>query len=355
MSSFSSDRDSRFEALRLIGIYFIILTHASAFGIRNVVGAILPNDMRISLILNYLLNFPGTFFNAVFVIVTGYFCIIRDVSYKRILVLAFQLCFYSWAVALLALLAGIVTENRWSVAGQALFSLFNGYNWFINCYIFFSLFIPILNKMIRALDKNSFRTLILLLVTYRCLYTVLGIATFIPIGKDISYFLLFYLIGAWLRLNPFRIKSARCFVSLIIVFFFYGLSVTCFGMIYKHTGRQWFFDHITLFLEPAKIASSILAFKLFESFKPFINRKINWLAGSVAGVYILHENRIIRPLIWQEIWPLAPFLDSWSFLPLMLFKSLIVMLVCLAAELPWRLLVFPFATRMVERICRSRS
>ena len=34
MSSFSSDRDSRFEALRLIGIYFIILTHASAFGIR---------------------------------------------------------------------------------------------------------------------------------------------------------------------------------------------------------------------------------------------------------------------------------------------------------------------------------
>ena len=139
MSSFSSDRDSRFEALRLIGIYFIILTHASAFGIRNVVGAILPNDMRISLILNYLLNFPGTFFNAVFVIVTGYFCIIRDVSYKRILVLAFQLCFYSWAVALLALLAGIVTENRWSVAGQALFSLFNGYNWFINCYIFFSL------------------------------------------------------------------------------------------------------------------------------------------------------------------------------------------------------------------------
>ena len=30
---------------------------------------------------------------------------------------------------------------------------------------------------------------------------------------------------------------------------------------------------------------------------------MNWMATSVVAVYIIHDNEIMRPVIWEYVWP----------------------------------------------------
>ncbi len=358
-SSENRERDSRFELLRLVGIFFIILTHASAFGIWDRIIPVEPGRMTASVIANFLLNYPGTVFNVVFVIITGYFCSVAGVSYRRVAMLAIQVCLYSWAITIVFRAAGLISAGD-SLIPPSIFPLLTGYNWFICCYLVFSLFIPFVNKAVRSFTAGELRKLILLLFVLRCATDMLKMTLFVTAARDLELFLLLYLIGAYLRLHagtfPEKYRGCRIwllYALLITAAFSAGVVIMC--LLYRSTGRTFFFDNVMFLLEPAKILCGACFFKAVAEMRPLRIKPVNALAAAVPGMYLLHENPMIRPYLWTELFPVLPLLDTPAFLPAMLLKTAAVFAACMILNLPWIFLIRPALARLLDWITIEES
>ncbi len=358
-SSENRGRDSRFELLRLAGMFFIILTHASAFGIRNLIMPVEPGQMTASVIVNFLLNYPGTVFNVIFVIMTGYFCSAAGVSYRRVALIALQVCLYSWVIAVVFRAAGLISAGDPLIL-RSVFPLLTGYNWFICCYLVFSLFIPFVNKAVRNFSAGDLRKLILLLLVLRCATAMLKMTLYVTAARDLELFFLLYLIGAYLRLHSGtlsgRYSGCRVWILYaVLVTAFFSAGVVAMCLLYRTTGRSFFLDNVTILLEPAKILGGVCVFKAVEGMRPLRIKKVNALAAAVPGMYLLHENPMVRPLLWTKVFPVLPLLDTPAFIPAMLLKTAAVFAACMVLNLPWAFLIRPALARLLDRIPAGRN
>ena len=43
----------------------------------------------------------------------------------------------------------------------------------------------------------------------------------------------------------------------------------------------------------------------FRKMKPFYNKWINVIASATFGVYLIHDNELVRPYIWNEIFQVS--------------------------------------------------
>jgi hypothetical protein len=89
----------------------------------------------------------------------------------------------------------------------SLIPIFYGLNWFVSCYILFTLFIPFINSFLTSLSKYRYLSFLLILFTVYAVLPVIGMNNFIN-GNRMMFFLVVYSIGGYLRLHcQDKIKS----------------------------------------------------------------------------------------------------------------------------------------------------
>lgn len=89
-----------------------------------------------------------------FILITSYFMLYSKISVKKIVKLWLPISF--WSVALSLIFGGLITRKL-TVSGLAKSILpitFNQY-WFMSTYVFMYLLVPLLNKMILAINVNE--------------------------------------------------------------------------------------------------------------------------------------------------------------------------------------------------------
>ena len=85
------------------------------------------------------------------------------------------------------------------------------------------------------------------------------------------------------------------------------------------------------------IISTCLFAKVIDV-KPFYNKYINKISSCMFGVYLIHENIIMRKIIWMELVNNSVYVnDNYLFLRL-LFSSLVVFVICVLVELMRKIL-----------------
>ena len=347
----TAERNSRIELLRLFGIYSIVLAHADVYGIRKLITPVAPAQMSAQAIIMFLLDYPGVIFTSLFIIITGYYCSASGVSYRRILLLLIRTCFFTWGCALVFHLAGQPSMPF----TRALFFLFYGDYWFIGCYLVFSLFIPFINKWFAALSAKEHLRLIVILILLRIGTNVFGAQLYVSGAKDVELFFLLYAIGTYIRLHadavPVRFKKRSfCFLAAAAVTTIYVISVICLCLLYRQTGSQPLSEHMSILLEPAHILTPALLFMGTINATPLKSSVINRLAAAVPGIYIIHEALLLRPLIWQKLFPVLSFYQTAYFLPAMLGTALLVMAACVVVDIPWTSFCQPLFMRAFDRI-----
>lgn len=78
--------------------------------------------------------------------------------------------------------------------------------------------------------------------------------------------------------------------------------------------RQWLKGYdIWRFVNLLSTGTAVAMFMAAVCHKPFISTRINKLAGSVLGVYLIHDNPLVRPFLWRELFPNVAFLDKGWF------------------------------------------
>ena len=98
-----------------------------------------------------------------------------------------------------------------------------------------------------------------------------------------------------------------------------------------------FFQNYTLFFyERQSILTFLSALSLFMAFMKKdleYHKWINIIASATFGVYLIHDNNLVRPFLWLRVFKNAILQDSIIIIPYSIVVSIIVYTICTIIDL----------------------
>ncbi len=297
-------RQMNVELLRIVAMLMIVGNHLSVHGGLPINSGVAP--VGVNYLFAQFLACGGKLGANVFVLISGYFLVKSTVHVKSLVV--------TW---LRMVVIGLVAMGIFSVAGgqlktvdwlRAFFPLVHNVHWFMTDYVVLLLFAPFLGGFMRSLSRRQYRMLLLTgLVVYSVLPTLLsfpGYATrrYFDYSPLVWFFYLFAVAG-YVRLHMPDARgrafwaSACCVVSLAAMF---GLVLACDWLVRNgHSGWRWqnFRDMNSFFVFSASVSLLVA----FLGIKANLPRWIGAVAATTLGVYLLHDNYLLRSLLWRRM------------------------------------------------------
>ena len=318
------------ELLRIVAMLMIILSHISVHG-----GLTYPDVCLNGMILS-VMAMGGKTGVIIFILISGYFSVHASMRPKKAAILIAQTVFYSLLTYGLACLAG-ADSFRPKHLFYALLPFFSdkGY-WFITIYLLLYVLTPLLNAGLKRLTQRQYLYMLALFLflgsvlpyTYGYFFKTQSYSL-----TELPWFAVLYSIGAYLRLYPIRLLRRRALPCLML----FGTAVLAVGarILYVVFGIKFnepksFFRMALLFLSnntvygPLAILFSVFALIVFLQIKLKPNRPVFAAAGSVFGIYLLHDSEWTREYLWKELVRLPRFGDSPFFIPAVLLILLLI-------------------------------
>lgn len=345
-------RNSSIELLRIFSMFAIVMHH---YALKSTLDWN-PYYQKYSgaLKVNVFLHYFGKLGVVIFVMIGAYFLCEKKFNFRRPISLMVVTAFYSFLIYFI--LKFCFPEGIWGndslIRVLLPFPLPSGY-WFVYAYIVMLFAMPFLNIIINNLTKEKLLLLIIGLVL---------LWSFLPIGIQLfntkpdttvdyfgytpaTYFFLIYFVSAYIRKFSGRVlnsKKTTAFGAIICLILAILMSMMA-------VNQKTFNGMVALFdvNSPLALISGVFIFSYFKNIH-FESKIINYIAGSMFGVYLIHENSFMRPIIWQRIFSSILFANSWiKYLTFGLVSSLLVFVVAIVLDIFLRRLVFG---KVIEKI-----
>lgn len=335
MNTQKQQRNSAVELLRILCILMVIAGHYYAHGIAYAMAPFVPENYSLRILALQLISFGADIANDIFIIITGYYMIHSAVKKTRAVKLFGEMLFYAWGIALLFHITGLADFTPESLL-RALLPFWSGENWFVTCYILLYLLIPFLNPFIKTLEQKSFVKLLVILFVIRFIAPLLNTKTFWSTNHGLEQFILLYFIGAYIRLHGFQTKFLQnkwswraIFLLLVGLWFAVTAGTALLGM---RTQNPELIAQTTKYYPVFSILISTTLLIVVLGLKPFYNKFINLISGSVLAVYLIHDNPLVRKYIWWTVSPNIDQIGSNHLFVHMAEKVLIIFAVCLLID-----------------------
>ena len=328
----NSARNSSFELLRIIAMFSIVICHFATHGGFHFDS----QELSASRFWWYFIEMGGNFGVNVFVLISGYFLIRTNsglLDIKRILRFWGQVFFYSVVVYTVFGIAG-VSEFSLKSFVQALLPIIHGRYWFASTYFVLFLLHPFLDIFLNKLDRKTYQKLLILLITIWCLIPTFTLSSFQ--SNNLLWFITLYCVAGYIRLYGLNLKfSTKHYVLLWL-----GLSIlrysSAVALIILGTKFSVFTENTLLFYETQSVLTFLNALFLFLAFKNInigSHKWINIIASATFGVYLIHDNSIVRSFLWGTVFKNSDYQDSVLLIPYSIAAALLVFAVCTLIDL----------------------
>lgn len=296
------ERNSSFELLRVLAMIPIILYHYSFHGFN---GVDWNNVSAFNTAWINCMNLDGKFGVNIFVLISAYFMVNQKFSIKKIFKLYGTVWFYSVGITmLLAIFKPTGMPATKLIVYSFMPIIFTRY-WFITDYFIVMLFSPLLNILIHKMDKATYKKSLILMIVLTC------IAGAVPeslkdVHSELFAFFVLYFIAGYIRLYGYQ-KNKKANYHFIKAFVAYAalIAITIWVSLYgKEVGSNIFKDYQEYFWgmgNPLILASSVEVFAGTTKVKSFSSKIINFIAGTTFGVYLIHDNKLIRTFLWSVL------------------------------------------------------
>ena len=289
----------------------------------------------------------------IFVLISGYFLInSKGISLKKIFKYLGQVVFYSITIFALFNIFGI-TQFKIKNFIKALFPITFREYWFASTYFVLFLLHPFLNKFLHVIDKNLYQKLILLLIF--CWSIIPTIMNSQYESNSLLWFITLYIIAGYIQLYGLNNKvKLKHYLILFIIFY----TLTYFStiiLILLGTKVAFFANHINAFYEQNDFnifLVSLTLFMVFVNLKMKYNKWINIIASASFGVYLIHDNNLVRPFLWETIFKNYLYQNSLLLIPYSIITVFLVYVVCTLIDLI-RKLIFEKAYMRIINYCES--
>jgi surface polysaccharide O-acyltransferase-like enzyme len=317
-------RSSNLELLRILSMVLIIAHHYSVHGGFN----LNDNSIYFNKVIVQILSIGGKLGVNCFILITGYFMIDSCFKFKKLIKLWIEIFIYSVSITLIFYCLGISDFNIKYLVKSFLPITFNLY-WFATTYVILYILTPFINVFINNVKKTTFLQLILLILT---LWSIIPTFTNQEVGgTSVTWFITLYLIAAYIKKYP-NTYCDKCLANILLAVIFYSLiiiSVILFDIM--GTKYSIFSNHATYLMGINKLPLVICSIALFLGFKNLkieVNSFINSIAECMFGVYLIHDNSLVRTYIWLKLFKNNSFILSPYLLLHSIFAIITTFLIC---------------------------
>lgn len=363
------ERKSNFELLRIISMLMIITWHIIVHG------NVLANTQNpILYFLVEILKFIIIIHVNLFVLITGYFNCKSKFKLKKSLKLVLESVFYYLAICIIFQKIGLV---KFSAANWIRNIFVNSYQdyWFLSNYIVLYFLSPYINKFINnSTQKEHKRLLLIMLILFSMIPYLTGNkesgSIFSNNGYTLYNFTFLYIIGAYFRLYPlknsyhFKKMSTKkyrivliliCFCSMITNYLLYKTSFdlskisNSFNEVFENFNIE-----STNYENPFIILQAVSFFLFFETLNIKNSKIINRIASTTLGIYMIHDNTLIRGNIYRWLKINNGPIYSTSFIFYILLSAIIIFAVCMIIDFIRQFLVFIIKKTTLYKWLRSK-
>ena len=334
-------RNSNIEILRIISMLFIVVSHYTVHN--GVLNSSLPIGLNRLLLEITTLGNIGVI---IFVLITGYYMIKqKSFKLKKIVNLYFQVAFYSIIIYILFI---ILKLEPISIRGiiKSFIPITFGQYWFVTAYFLLYIFSPFINKFLNNLSRKEHLNFIIISIF---IFSIVSTFTMQQLyGNEIIQFIIFYSMGAYLKKYPKNIFSENKKINKILLIITTLLligSVVIFDLFGKNISYTTYMFNRNSILS---ILFSLSLFNIFINKKSFTNNFINIIASCSFGVYLIHDNSLVRSVIWSNIFKNSNYIYSNFLIIHMLFTIIIVYIVCTIIEYIRKNTVEKLITKMLN-------
>ena len=330
-------RSSNIELLRIVAMLLIVAHHFSVHGgFSYDISSISINRVWIQ-----FLQLGCKVGVDVFVLISGYYLVSSksSVTFKAIK-LWLQLLFYSIAIFISSIALDLSTFSKKAML-DSLFPVSMCQWWFASTYFILLLFTPTINIALTAMNKRKYQQMLLLSVILWCCMPSLSslypkFTIIAPQLSDLAWFVTLYAIGAYIRLwHPTLSYNSKYYLLVSIASFILTLiSAVIFD--YLNLMQQSICFNPTALFDKTSITiliTSITALLGFLQINMSYSKVINTIASATFGVYLLHDQAVTRPLLWETIFKNASFADSDLLIIYSIAVILVVYLCCTLLDL----------------------
>lgn len=321
-----TQRLSNLELFRIVAMLLIIFSH---FFVN--MGTLPPHIDFLSFDILKLCCTTGDFGVALFVLISGYFLIQSPFKTKKL----YKLVIQAWSIGLI-LYAFNACFNLIPVTSKLFWNTvlpFRTPNWFFKAYLLLYLTFPLLNKFLLRLNQKRYLLLLTILTATWVIYPATLLYTTWTNGK-ISLFY-WYIIGAYIRLFDIPWLHKTSF-KVIFTLGGYALSIILTTILINYQSQHPAFTcnmnaFVTLNSPPVLITSLGIFFIFLDLNIPY-NKHINAFAGTMFGVYLIHDSPFLKPLIWQTIVNSPSYYGNYQAPLYAIIWSFVILIACATLE-----------------------
>lgn len=324
----SSKRNVNIEILRIVSIFIIIFNHYSIYG-----GFEFENPLSFNAFMIEFLHLGGKIGVDIFIFISGWFMSrSKKFDIKRIVRLCLQVLFYSIILAAAGRFLGTLSNSD---TVRMLLAIPAG-NWiFITSYFMLSCLSPVLNIIINNISKRQYFSLLAFLA-----FTWICVPTILPIDFDMSntsWYIYIYMLAGFLRKYEDDIpkKPKMWFTIGIASLLIIILSEIVLEVMGVHVAAV-FGEHAEHFRNMNSIFVVINVVGIFlgvSQLKPRTSDIIPKIASTSLAVFVLHDNRALRPLIWTDWFRTTKFNDSPFLVVHALLTAIVIFIIGMTIDL----------------------
>lgn len=325
------ERNSSIELLRIILMIMIVFHHFAVHGefIWH------SNEITIPHFWYNFIAMGGKIGVNIFILISGYFLIgEKTFNYKKIIQLYIKVLFYSILIYFLFCGFGLYNFSTRSLIKTFLPISFEEWG-FVSTYFILYILHPYINKLLNSFDQRTYKIFLVISVV---IWSILPTFTSKKCqGNDLLWYMTLYSIAGYERkfgINKKYNNTKQYFVIWIICLIMtYATSV-----IFMFMGVKWgfFAKYITYFYSQESIfvlLTSVSLFLLFKSLKVKQSVVINKIASATFGVYLIHDNYIIRNFLWTKLFKNYMYQTSNVLIIYSIIVVIFIYVVCTILEL----------------------
>ena len=294
------------DLLRIIAMLMIVTMHYLGNG--NFLNS--EENGNFNIIANIMESLSIVAVNC-FVLITGCFLANSIFSWKKVFKLWGETLFYSISIYLVLIITG-VHEFSIKEAVKSFLPVITREYWFINVYLLMYILSPFLNILINHLKKEELKRLIIILLFAFCIMPscLPGSMNFDTTGGyGIIWFIVIYMVAAWIRLYDINIKSLKIKRKYYLLFYLVlSLIIASLRITFK-VNIMYNSNFILVFF------ASIFLFLYFKDLKIRLERISNiivYISSLTFGVYLIHTQKILSEFVlYNQILHTKMWLNSW--------------------------------------------
>lgn len=359
-------RQSNVELLKVLALFFIVISHVTQSLGRDVSSLGIPSDYLVdishstknivSLVLAFFRYF-GALGNTLFFICSSwYLCDKKQGGDNKSKI--FKLIVDIWVVSVLILIGFIISGVQVSnvFVLKSFFPTTFSNNWYMTTYILFYLMYDKINVLIDKMKQKELFISVCLLIFLYCGFGAIKEEFFC--GNSLTNFITIYFFVSYMKkymLNVMESLKYNTIVLIIGIILLISMFMTTNILGLKFEAVNNFILHWNRNNNIVIIIISIATFNLSRK-ASFVNPFINYISSLSFLIYIIHENLIVSAYFRPYIWIIAylRFGHKYLILQVLLF-SVAIFIVSIVFSFLYKSIIMKITSVISEKIYRFLS